>query len=166
LPLSAALGGFMAKTKPIRDALRTMFYPHVFSLGFDVDKRLQPEFVVFRRFAANKVHIFEIQWDKYHRPKFVINFAEAPLDGIEFGGKHMDTKDLSPVHCGTYRRLLRDQGKFSYRWFQLRRPLMEQVLLLSRNYDPDEIAAQVIQRFNEVEDWWANKVIGKHVQRY
>ena len=156
----------MAKTKPIRDALRANFYPYAFSLGFEVDKQSHPGFVVFRRFTADKVHIFEIQWDKYHRPKFVINFAEAPLEGVEFGGKHFGAKDLLPVHCGTYRRLLRDQGRFSYRWFQLRRPLVEQVLLLSRNYDPDEIATQVIQRFNELEDWWANKNIGKHIERY
>lgn len=154
----------MAKTKSIRDALRSSFYPHVISLGFDVDKRWQPQFVVFRRFVADKVDIFDIQWDKYHRPKFVINFSEAPLDGVEFGGKFIDAKDLMVAHCGTFHRLVRDQNKISYRWFQLRRPLIEQVLKLKRQYEPDEIASQVIQRFDEVEQWWKEKKIGRHVQ--
>jgi hypothetical protein len=156
----------MAKTKPIRDALRTIFYPHVFSLGFELDKRWQPQFVVFRRFSSNVVQVFEIQWDKYHRPKFVINFSEAPLDGVEFGEKWMEAKDIAPVHCGTYRRLMRSRGRLTYSWFQLRRPLIKQLVLLKRNYEPEEVAAQVVQLFDEVEDWWANKVIGRHVNNY
>ena len=156
----------MAKTKPIRDALRKVFYPHVSSLGFEVDKRWQPQAVVFRRFSINAVHVFEIQWDKYHRPKFVINFAEAPPDGIEFCESWIEAKDIAPVHCGTYLRLMQSRGRFTYKWFQLRRPLIEQLLVLKRDYDPEEIAAQVVQRFDEVEDWWSNKTIGKHVFTY
>ena len=154
----------MAKTKSIRDALRSAFYPHAIKLGFEIDKRWQPQFVVFRRLAGNKVDIFDIQWDKYHRPKFVINFSEAPFDGVEFAGKFIGTKDLMVTHCGTFHRLVRDQNKVFYRWFQLRRPLTEQVLKLKRNYEPYEIATQVIDRFSEVEEWWEKKTIGKHVQ--
>jgi hypothetical protein len=40
------------------------------------------------------------------------------------------------------------------------------LVLLKRNYEPEEVAAQVVQRFDEVEDWWANKVIGRHVNNY
>ena len=154
----------MAKTKPIRDALRSVFYPHVLSLGFEVDKRWQPEIVVFRRFGADAVHVFDIQWDKYHRPKFIINFSEAPLEGVDFCGKWMDVRDIMSVHCGSYLRLVRNQGKFTYRWFQLRRPLLEQMVVLKRNYDPEEIASQVVHRFIEVEDWWANKTVGNETR--
>jgi len=154
----------MAKTKPMRDALRSVFYPHVLSLGFEVDKRWQPEIVVFRRFCTRTVHVFEIQWDKYHRPKFVVNFSEAPLEGVDFCGKWMDAKDVMSVHCGSYLRLVRDQGRFTNRWFQLRRPLLEQLVSLKRNYHPEEIACQVVKRFDEVEDWWATRAVGKHVQ--
>jgi hypothetical protein len=119
--------------------------------------------MVFRRFSTNAVHVFEIQWDKYHRPKFVINFSEAPLGGVEFGEKWMDSKDIAPVHCGTYLHLMRSRGRFTYKWFQLRRLLIEQLVLLKRYYEPDEVSTQVVQRFDEVEDWWANKVIGRHV---
>jgi len=156
----------MAKTKPVRDALRAVFYPHVFSLGFEVDKRWQPQFVIFRRFSTNVVHVFEIQWDKYHRPRFVINFAEASLDGVEFGEEWMDAKDIAPVHCGTYLRLTRNGGRSTASWFQLRRPLIGQLVALKRNYEPDEVAAQVVQSFDEVEEWWANKVIGKHIDSF
>lgn len=156
----------MAKTKSIRDALRTGFYPHVLSSGFMLDKRRQPEFVVFRRFGEKSVHIFEIQWDKYHRPKFVINFCEAPPDGIQFGGKWMPAKDLTPVHCGSYLRLMRSRGRFGYSWFQPGRPFIQQLLSFKRNYEPDEIAAQVVDRFQEIENWWAHKVIGAHVQDF
>ena len=154
----------MAKTKPIRDALRSVFYPHVLSLGFELDIRLQPQFVVFRRFNAKTVQVFDIQWDKYNRPKFVINFSEAPLGGVDFFGTWMDSRDISPVHCGSYLRLVRDQERFTYRWFQLRRPLLEQLMSLKRNYEPEEIASQVVNRFHEIEEWWANKTRGKHVK--
>ena len=156
----------MATTKPIRNALRAVFYPHVISLGFEVDTRMQPELVVFRRFAADAIHVFNIQWDKYHRPKFVINFSAAPLGGVDHCGRFIEPNDISPVHCGTYLRLVRRQGRLTYSWFQQRRPVLYQLLSLRRNYEPDEIAAQVVERFAELEDWWATKKIGPHVQTF
>lgn len=134
-----AFNSSMAKTNtiPLRDALRAVFFPHVIAAGFELDKRWQPQFWVFRRYATDAVHVFDIQWDKYHRPKFVINFSEAPLDGVDFCGKQMEAKDIMTSHCGTYYRLNRGPGKFASNWFQLRRPLVEQLTTFKRNYEPE-----------------------------
>ena len=142
----------MTKTKPIRDALRSVFYPHVLAAGFELDKRWQLEIVAFRRIGTEVVHVLEIQWDKYHRPKLVLNFSEVPLEGVDFGGKWMEATDVRAVHCGSYLRLVRNQGRFTYRWFQLHRPLLEQLVSPQRNYDPEEIASQVLNRFDEVKE--------------
>ena len=156
----------MAITKPIRDALRASFYPMVFERGFELDKRYQPQMVEFRRFTEDKVHIFSSRWDKYQRAKFVIDFSDAPRDGIEWCGQFMRAEVMSPVHCGHYRRLGYRGGKLGFRWFNQRRPLLDQLTSFKRNFTPQEIADQVIERYPEMEAWWRDRTIGPHVSAY
>lgn len=154
----------MPSTKELRKALKSIFYPHAQSLGFEVDPRRQPQFVDFRRFESNVIHVFDIQWDKYHRPKFVLNFSEAPLGDVEFGDRQIQPKDICTAHCGSFNRLQRSRGGGLSNWFQTRRPLLEQVTSFKRNYEPEEVAAQVVLYFDEIEDWWSEKSIGPHIQ--
>lgn len=156
----------MSKTKALREAVKTIFYPHAESLGFSVDARMQPQFVVFRRVDGGTIQVFDIQWDKYHRPRFVLNFSEAPAGGVEFGGKRYTADDICAVHCGSYLRLQRRRGGGGSCWFQLRRPVIEQLVSLKRDYPPETVASQVVQRFGEIEDWWRDKSIGPHVDDF
>lgn len=147
-------------------ALKSIFYPHVQSLGFELDVRRQPQFIDFLRFGTDALYVFDIQWDKYHKPRFVLNFGEASLEGVEFGGKHVMPAEICAAHCGSFLRLQRRRGSLLSSWFQLRRPVLEQLASFKRNYDSEVVANHVVQYFDEVETWWRSKKLGPHVQGF
>ena len=139
---------------PLREAVKQHFYPFAESKGFDRAKSSHPHFTTFRRIGPDIVHVFDVQWDKYGRPKFVINFAEAESgpspDAIE-------TQD-----CKVLRRL--QPNKRSPRWWRLRKPWSEILRTGRLRYTPKEVVDQVIATFSEAEAWWSEKIEGPHVR--
>jgi hypothetical protein len=120
-------------------------------------------FTPFRRVRGNVIHVFDVQWDKYGRPCFVINFGEAPSDGVAFRGEKVSTDMLEPVHCSLGGRLQRWRGGSLRTWFQLGKPWPERLLTLQWTYSPEEVVAQLISCFSELEMWWDSKREGPHV---
>src|SRR5581483_1942949 len=143
----------MRRTKPLRRALEHVLYPFVLARGFVLDESEQPVFTTFRREAGATVHIFDIQWDKSGTPRFILNFGEAPAAR---GARHV-------WECSTRLTLQRKQGGSMACWFQLRRPLLQQLTARSREYTPDQVAHAVVDAFPEMEAWWASKTRGPHV---
>jgi hypothetical protein len=84
----------MSRATPLREAVKATFYPFALERGF-VREKATSLFVPFRRMAGSTVQVFEIQWDKSHRPRFVVNFGEAPSTGIEFFGEHVSAELLN-----------------------------------------------------------------------
>src|SRR5262249_15893351 len=119
-------------------------------------------FAPFRRRRGDKVHVFDVQWDKYGAPRFVINFGEAPSSGVEIRGKHIPADDLETYHC-LVGRLQRRRGGSLGTGFELRGALSDAVSSLRWNYQPEEVVAQVIACFTELEAWWQTRREGPHV---
>jgi len=69
-----------SKAKPLKDEVIKHFYKFVEQKGFTKEKSVEPYFTEFRRNHNNEVQVFEIQWDKYWRPYFVINFGKISPD--------------------------------------------------------------------------------------
>ena len=67
----------MSRATPLREAVKATFYPFAQERGF-VREKANPLFVPFRRMAGSMVQVFEIHWDKSHRPRLAVNFGEAP----------------------------------------------------------------------------------------
>jgi hypothetical protein len=153
----------MGRTSPLRSALKSVLYPHAEALGYAIDKSHQPLFTIFRRRSGSEVHLFEVQWDKSGRSRFIINFGKAPADGVVVQGASVGPGELQVHHCRPWLRLQRRRGGSMRCWFQLRRPLLEQVLTLSREYTPTEVARSVVASFEEVEAWLGSGVKGPHV---
>ena len=153
----------MGRTSPLRSALKSVLFPHVEALGYVIDKSHQPQFTVFRRQSGSEVHLFEVQWDKHGRSRFIINFGKAPSEGVVVQGESVGPGKLEVHHCRPWLRLQRKRGGSMRCWFQLRRPLFEQVLSLSREYAPTEVAQSVVSSFEEVEAWLSSGVKGPHV---
>lgn len=153
----------MGRTTPLRAALKATLFPHAQALGYAVDTSHQPQFTVFRRRVGAEVHLFEVQWDKSGRPRFVINFGKASAEGVVWNGEAIAPDKLEVHHCRPWLRLQRRRGGSMGCWFQLRRPLIEQVLTLSREYTPDEVAHAVVACFAEVEEWFSSGAKGPHV---
>ncbi|MEL4429649.1 hypothetical protein [Shewanella mangrovisoli] len=118
------------------------------SKGFEKQKSTDPHFVEFRRVTPEGVDVFEVKWDKYWRPYFVINFAKEKTDDPKWekGG-----------------RLQRKRGGLLSCWFSLSRPLINKLLSLRWSYQPYEVVQELQQAFIELEKWWERGEIGSHI---
>jgi hypothetical protein len=140
-----ALASTMAN--PLREVVKHRFYPFAESRGFVRDKSSDPLFTTFRRTHEGAEQVFDIQWDKYHRPFFVINFRSP--EGSQARHKRG--------------RLQRRRGGALGCWFTLRKPLGEILRTGRLKYEPVEVVDQLISYFGEVEEWWSNGAEGPHI---
>ena len=152
----------MSRAKPLRDAIKAKFYPFALERGFVLGSA-SSLFVPFRRTNGNTLQVFEIQWDKSHGPRFVVNFGEASSDGCDYFGKHICAEFLEPQHCPVRGRLQRWRGGSMRTWFQISKPWANTLYTLKWSYTPEEVAAQLIVSFAELESWWETKQEGPHV---
>jgi hypothetical protein len=95
---------------PLRELMKERFYPFAAERGFVRAKSTHPLFTVFRRRHDQTVQVFDIQWDKYRAPRFVLNFGEARAEGVDIRGVHVSGDDLEPSHCEIQGRLQRRKG--------------------------------------------------------
>lgn len=150
----------MSRATELRAAIKATFYPFAESRGF-VRGRSSALSAVFRRTTPTIVHVFDIQWDKYGAPRFVLNFDECSLTGVDMIDiGHVEAGDVLPGYCGGG-RLQRKRG--AYGWFKLRKPFLEALMSFKSCYRPDEVVQQAIDWFPEVEAWWAHKHEGPHI---
>lgn len=148
----------LSKSKPYREALKSQFYPFVADLDF-VRGRANALSVPFHRVRDSKIHWFEIQWDKYHRPLFVLNFSELDLDeGISVEQSLSDRYALNIMG-----RVQRSKGGGLSNWFQARKPWKAALPSMSFRYTPDDVATQLIHSFSDLEEWWETKNEGPHI---
>ena len=150
-------------SKPLREAVKARFYPFAEARGFVREKNTHPLFTTFRRLSGNGLHVIDVQWDKYYRPQFVINFGECPAGGVEFAGKRIQAGEINPSACPRRGRLQREKGRMGGTWLQLRKPLREAITSLRWEYSPEQVVDELIRYFPEVEAWWAEKKLGPHV---
>jgi hypothetical protein len=134
---------------PLREAVKRSFYPFAQQAGFEQLKGGGANFTNFRRRSGDIVDVFEIQWDKYARPYFVINFGQCTV--------HEEQNSHKPC------RLQRKRGGSMSNWFNQRKPLWEAIRTGRLRYTPDEVVNQLIAWFPEVEAWWASRAEGEHV---
>jgi hypothetical protein len=153
----------MGRTTSLRSALKATLFPLAAAHGFVIDKSAQPQFTTFRRHSGDEVHVFDVQWDKNGEPRFVINFGKAPAKGVTRQGAPVAAENLEVYDCKPMLRLQRKRGGSMSCWFQLRRPLHQQLTSWSRDYSPDEVAQSVVASFSEVESWLISGVKGPHV---
>jgi Domain of unknown function (DUF4304) len=152
----------MTRATELRGAVKAMLYPFADAQGFVRAKSRNGLSTTFRRATPELIQVFDIQWDKYGAPAFVLNFGECPLSGldmIDIG--HVAAEDVCPGWCTRCGRLQSRRGAFG--WFKLRKPLLEAVISLKWRYRPEEVVQHVIKWFPEVEAWWANKDEGPHI---
>ena len=134
---------------PLRETVKRRFYPFAETRGFARIKSSNALFTTFRKCDGDTVYEFEIQWDKYHRPSFVLNFSLPEGSGVVARTKHgrLQRKRGGPMSC----------------WFNLRRPWLEVIRTGRLRYKPDEVVDQLITCFPEIEAWWSNGIEGPHV---
>jgi hypothetical protein len=133
----------------LREELSKRFIPHLQSTGFaraedsaKEDGRSSFPFGTFTREHGAGSDIIEIQLDKYSKPKFIINFSlRSGSDLIESFRLHPRAKSAA--------------------WFTMRTFFG----LRSAGTCARQVVDQLMNLFPEVESWFKDRVIGKHLRR-
>jgi hypothetical protein len=136
----------MSRTTALRQAIKRNFVPFLRDKGFGLEKQ-NVQFYTFRKVDSDAVHLFDIQWGKYGSPRFVLNFSKCAPKGLITRG-----------------RLAPSQRRTTGGWFRQDRSWLERLFCFSKLYPAEQVVAQLIALFPEVEDFWKSAKIGPHIQ--
>jgi len=156
----------MGRTTALRQEIKKTFVPYMADKGFVCDMRYAPQFFTFRRIASDAVYVFDIQWEKYGRPRFVVNFGTCGLHGVIANGEPVPPNDIFPMHGLTRGRLSPGREGFLSRsgWFRQDRPILRRILSRAKFYEPADVVSELMTLFVELEQLWQGGQIGKHVR--
>lgn len=154
----------MGRTTDLRRALKARFFTHARARGFVIDERLQPQTTIFRRRAGTVVHIFEVQWEKYGRPRFAIHLGTCPADGLRIGDVTHSPEETLPTWCPDTGSLQPRRGTSSRSWFRQDATLVQRLFGRPPLRDPATVVDEVMTMFAELERYWASGEVGPHVR--
>lgn len=98
----------MGSTTDLRRQLKADFDPFVAVRGFARDDRDSPQRQIYRRIRGERLDVFDIQWEKYGLPRFVVNYGTGSSAGLE-------RADVTPPEAVT-RQLCELFGEFDAFW--------------------------------------------------
>ena len=153
----------MSTTTELRRELKDRFYPFLGTRGFKRD-RGSPMWQSFRKATEDDLFLLDIQWDKYHRPRFVINFGQCPAAGVQFRGKHIGPDEVMPSQASRRGRLQPGRGGSTRSWFCQDRSLIARILRFPRPRPAADVVDQLITLYSELERFWETGEKSKHVQ--
>jgi hypothetical protein len=154
----------MGRTTALRQAIKRTFVPFLAERGFSPDMRHAPWFLTFRQISAHAVHVCDIQWEKYGRPRFVVNFGKCSAKGVIFLDEHLLPGDIFPANTPVHGRLQPGKSPNTGSWFRQDRPVFRSLFSTMKLYPPDEVVAQLVSLFAEVEEFWRTGTIGPHIR--
>jgi hypothetical protein len=139
----------MGRTTALREAIKRDFVPFLRDKGFVLDMQDAPRLYTFRKTQSDVVLECSVQWEKYGSPRFILNFRECGLDGVI----------VPPTG-----RLAPSQRRSTGGWFRQDRPWPQRLFSFSKLYPPEQVVAQLIALFGEVEEYWRSRTIGPHIR--
>jgi hypothetical protein len=154
----------MGKTTELRKALKRVFFPFAESRGFAIDQRDAPTFTTFRRTAGNVLQIFDVQWEKYGRPRFVINFGTCPASGLVLPDQTIPPGQVLAAWTPQGGRLQPRPGATTGSWFRQDRPFLMRLFGATILRPAPEVVTHLMQLFPEVEAYWSAGIIGRHLR--
>src|SRR5262249_6046475 len=129
----------MGRTTELRREIKRRFFPVMTATGFTVDMRDAPFFVGFRRMTPDVIHVCDIQWEKYGRRRFVINFGNCSPAGVICHGQLVRPEDVTAGATPVRGSLAPGRHSTIGGWFRQDRPWTESILHLSRLRPPAEV---------------------------
>jgi len=101
-----------------------------------------------------------VLWEPKGSPRFRILFTEAPLEGIDYAGKHLPPEDIYPGNFALPQGWLRPSpGKM---WFGANPPWWWR-LISKRRDDPGQVVSEVMDLFPKLVAWWETKQKDPHL---
>ncbi len=156
----------MGNTTELRREIKRTFVPFAEARGFNFDQRYSPQFLEFRRIIDGELHLFDIQWEKYGKPRFVVNFGKSPADGVKFNGELLPPDKVSPAHCSVKGRLQPGKGPMTSSWFRQDKPLLARLVSRESLYPPSHVVGELIALFPELEAYWRDGSSGSHLRLF
>ena len=154
----------MGTTTALRQMIKQSFIPLMESKGFQTDMRDMPHFLGFRRIRPGRIDVCDIQWEKYGRPRFVLNFGSCGPLGVICHGREIKPEDITAGETPWRGRLMPGPPPSVRNWFRQDRSLLERFLKGGRLQPPDDVIAELIRLFDEVESYWESDTVGKHIR--
>ena len=156
----------MGPTTELRRAVKAMVLPHAAARGFTIDQRLAPASITFRRRAGGAVHIFEMQWDTYGRPRFRVHFGTCPGDGLRVNGVTHSPDDTLATWCPDRGSLQPGRGAHRGLWFRQDATLVQRLLGSPRLRDPADVVGGFLALFPSLERYWTDGEVGPHLRQW
>lgn len=156
----------MGKTTELRRAVKTRFFTHARERGFVVDERLQPVSTIFRRRAGRVVHLFDVQWEKYGRPRFVIGFGTCPAEGLRLGDVTHSPEETLPTWCPDAGSLQPRRGAGPGSWFRQDSTVLQRLFGRPPLRNAADVVDEVMTMFPELERYWASGEVGPHMWQW
>jgi hypothetical protein len=140
----------MGRTTELRRAVAVAFVPMAEAAGFVTDRRSMPGTLSFRRTAGGRVHIVELQWDGYGRPRFVLNYGTCAPEGLRIDDRLHAPEDVAAGWLPDSGRLLPRRGLGPRDWFRQDRRWVERLLGRTALRPAAEVAAELVALFPQV----------------
>lgn len=149
----------------LKAAVKSLLVPYILSRGFQEDTRKLGEEAPsghqsfrFLRWQNNNLELLEIQFDKYRRAAFAIEFGIVPPEGVYYYGYHYP-QEKAYVCISLRAARLTPSRICKLKRFAL--PLLKIPVL--RNPSPERVVQRAIELFPQVETWLRQGVKGPNV---
>jgi hypothetical protein len=156
----------MGSTTELRRALKARFFSYAVDRGFAMDARNHPRSTTFRRRAGSCVQIFEVQWEKYGRPRFALHFGTCPMEGLNVNGAIHSAEEVLATWCPDTGSLQPHRGTTARPWFRQDSTFLQRLLVRPPLRDPAAVVDELLALFPEVERYWASGDVGPHLRQW
>ncbi len=153
----------MGRTTELRRELKKRFHPVAERHGFTIDATSAPFGIDFRRITPVCIDVFDLQWEKYGRPRFVVNFGKCPGAGVTHHGERIPPEKVLSHMGSRSGRMQPGKGPHTTAWFSQDRPFVQRVLLRRRNRAAAEVVDSLLAVFPELEAWFRDGTLGPHL---
>jgi hypothetical protein len=153
----------MGITTDLRRELKQRFYPFAAEHGFKIDTTHSPFSVKFRRITAERTDVFDLQWEKYGRPRFVVNFGQCSRSGAVHFGEHVPPDRVLPYMGSSSGRLQPQKGPGPRAWFRQGRSFFRRVVLRHQPRPAAYVVDELLCLFPELDEWFLHQRLGPHM---
>ena len=118
----------------------------------------------FRRVADGSVHLFDIQFEKYGLPRFVVNFGECSTAGVKVLDKYVPAESIFAADTPVFGRLQPGRGASTRSWFRQDPSFVQRLIGKGDGNAPTEVVEKLMSLFPQIERFWQDGVIGTNIQ--
>lgn len=152
----------MAKSRRgiLREELSSRFIPYLQSIGFEStddslrrdSRRIFPFGTLVRRHGTT-ADVIKIQFDKYSRPRFIVNFRREPTEIVHV--RHIKSREVASSESFRLHPKPNSAGWFTMRTF---------LGLHTVEACAERVVDQLMSLVPEIERWFNEETVGKHMR--